>query len=181
MMGNRRIYTLSKQNELHVLMGNLPKIAPDWHSILEVIIALRTILRESQSFSVSSKVIVSRNVLKQLENYLKILGLSSPPISEDLDEYWNSFCQWFLNTLREVGQSNFWGSFHVDSVENTERQVCSLMQHLYVVQDCIDGLVIACEKNPFSVIESFVIFTLDPMPVFYWDAFFWPKPRFSGK
>ena len=140
MMGNRRVYTLSKQNELHVLMGNLPKIAPDWHSILEFIISLRTSLRESQSFSVSSKVIVSRNVLKQLENYLKILGLSSPPISDDLDEYWDSFCQWFLNTLREVGQSNFWGSFHVDSVENTERQVCSLMQHLYVVQDCIDGL-----------------------------------------
>ncbi len=140
MMGNRRVYTLSKQNELHVLMGNLPKIAPDWHSILEVIISLRTILRESESFSVSSKVIVSRNVLKQLENYLKILGLSSPPISDDLDEYWDSFCQWFLNTLRELVQSNFWGSFHVDRVENTERQVFSLMQHLYVVQDCIDGL-----------------------------------------
>lgn len=140
MMGNRRVYTLSKQNELHVLIGNLPKIAPDWHSILEVIIALRAILRESESFSVSSKVIVSRNVLKRLESYLKILGLSSPPISDDLDEYWDSFCQWFLNTLREVGQGNFWGSFHVDSVENTERQVYSLMQHLYVVQDCIDGL-----------------------------------------
>jgi hypothetical protein len=140
MMGNRRVYTLSKQDELYVLMGSLPKIAPDWHSILEVIIALRTILRESQSFSVSSKVIISRNVLKQLENYLKILGLSPPPISDDLDEYWNSFCQWFLNTLREVGQSNFWGSFHVDSVKNAERQVCTLMQHLYAVQDCIDGL-----------------------------------------
>lgn len=139
-VGNRRLYTLSKLDELNVLLGSLPKIAPDWKSILEVFIGLRTILRESNSFSISSKVIVSRNVMKQLENYVKILNLSPPPISDNLDEYWDSFSKWLLSTLREVGQSNFWGNFHVDSVENAERQVCNLMQHLYVMQDCIDGL-----------------------------------------
>jgi hypothetical protein len=139
-VGNRRVFTLSKQDELESLLRNLPGIAPDWRSLLELFINLRTILLNNQNFAVSSKVIVARNALNQLTNYLQALNLSPPPTYPESENSWESFCQWLLNTLREMAQNNFWGSFRVESTEIMEKLFFSLMQHIYKIQDNLDGL-----------------------------------------
>jgi hypothetical protein len=139
-VANRAVYCLSKQSELSVLIGSLPEIAPDWRSVIEVFITLRTSLLKTQNYSVSSKVIDSRNVLKQLEAHLKIINLSPPAVSDDLTGYWDFFCKWMLTALKEICQGNFGESFRIASVENMENLVSSLMRHVYVMQDDIDGL-----------------------------------------
>jgi hypothetical protein len=45
-----------------------------------------------------------------------------------------------LTALKEICQGNFGESFRIASVENMENLVSSLMRHVYVMQDDIDGL-----------------------------------------
>jgi hypothetical protein len=135
------------KEQLKKLAGELPKIAPPWPRILEVLISLRNILQQSEKNSISTNVVIIRNTLSRIENLLPSIISSSPALQSDINEYWKSFTKWLLEIVDSFAQGNFRGNFEVD--DNFDNTISSLMQDLYNVDDCLDGLefIISCSKE----------------------------------
>jgi hypothetical protein len=116
-VGNRREYTLYKRDELQSVIGILPKIAPDWVRILELIIHLRKLVRQNQNFSALSKTALTQHALEKLKGFLQALGLSPPPFIHNKDTYYSkSFSPWLLNELQELAQGNFGRNFRIPNI-----------------------------------------------------------------
>ena len=145
---NQRKYELVKKEQLKKVVGELPEVAPPWLRILEVLISLRTNLQQFEKKSITTNVVIIRNTLARLENLLHALNLSPPPLQADLNQYWESITKWLLETVNAFAQGNFRGDFKVDD-DDFENTVSSLMQYLYNVDDCLDGLeyIISCSRE----------------------------------
>lgn len=153
---NQRKYEFVKCEQLKALVGNIPKVAPPWSRILEVLIFLRTNLQQSERHSITTKVVLIRSVLTLLENSLRAINLTAPLLQPDPNQYWESFTKWLLENVNALAQSHFRGNFKVEN--NFERTISALMQELYSVDDCLDGLefIISCSKQ--DLVKHSVVF-----------------------
>jgi hypothetical protein len=138
MVRNQNLYQLSKQDSLTSLVGQLPRLLPQWRSLIVVFITLRDLLSKHQNLSTSSAVVAIRNALDSLQDHLQKLNISPPPLSSDL-AHWESFIQWTVDTLKGLAGE---GSFKKTApmTDQLEDILSSFIQHLYKVDDCIDGL-----------------------------------------
>jgi hypothetical protein len=135
---NQKKYELVRRNSLRSLAGLIPKIAPDWSSILTVLVTLRTTVLEQNNNPISTRVIAARDALAQLRDQLRALNLSPPQTALNLETYWSSFVQWANNTIKALTTEDFQGMQTVNG--NFEKAFSAIMQHLYAVDDCVDGL-----------------------------------------
>jgi hypothetical protein len=135
---NQRKYELAKTEQLKRLIGEPPEFSPPWQHILGILISLRNELYRSEKNSVATKVIIIRNDLERMKNLLKSLHLSSPVLESDPDQYWEIFSKWILEYVKAIAQGNFGRQFKVNS--DFEKIIFSLIQLVYKVDDCLDGL-----------------------------------------
>ena len=144
---NQRKYELVKNTQLKRVVGEPPESAPPWHQILEILILLRKDLHQSKENSVTTNVVIVRNDLERMKNLLVSVHLSPPPLESDPYQYWELFSKWLLDYVKAIAQGNFGGHFKVNS--SFEKTIFSLMQDLYNVDDCLDGLefILSCSKE----------------------------------
>lgn len=135
---NQRKYELAKTEQLKRLIGEPPEFSPPWHSILEILISLRYNLYQSEKSSNATKVITICNDLERMKNLLKSIHLSPPILESDPDQYWEIFSKWILEYVKAIAQGNFGKQFKVNS--DFEKIIFSLIQLVYKVDDCLDGL-----------------------------------------
>ena len=135
---NQRKYELAKAEQLKRLIGEPPEFSPPWHHILEILISLRSNLYRSEKSSDSTKVIIIRNDLERMKNLLKSIHLSPPVLESDPYQYWELFSKWLLDYVKAIAQGNFKRQFKVNS--DFEKNISPLIQHVYKVYDCLDGL-----------------------------------------
>lgn len=138
MIRNQRKYELAKTEQLKRLIGEPPEFSPPWHHILEILISLRYDLVQSEKSSNTTKVITIRNDLERMKNLLKSIHLSPPILESDPDQYWEIFSKWLLEYLKAISQGNFGRQFKMDN--DFEKMMFSLIQFVYKVDDCLDGL-----------------------------------------
>ena len=135
---NQRKYELVMKEQLKKLVGELPKVAPPWRRILGMLISLRTSLQQFEKNSTATNVVVIRNTLLHIKDLLPSIISSSPPLQSDLNQYLESFTKWLLDILNSFVHGNFRGDFEV--INDFEKTIFSLMQDLYSVDDCLDGI-----------------------------------------
>jgi hypothetical protein len=138
MIRNQRKYELAKTEQLKRLIGEPPEFSPPWHHILEILVSLRHDLYLSEKSSNATKVITIRNDLERMKDLLKLAHLSLPVLESDPDQYWKLFSKWLLDYVKTIAQGNFGRQFNVNS--DFEKIFFSLIQHIYKVDDCLDGL-----------------------------------------
>ncbi|MDP1608730.1 MAG: hypothetical protein Q8L98_05405 [Chlamydiales bacterium] len=137
MARNQKQYQLVKKDQLTGLVGELPHLIPNWRSLIVVFITLRDVLSKHQNQSISSVVVAIRNALESLKDHLQKLNISPPPLPSDL-AHWESFIQRTVDMLKGlVNEGNFKKAAVVDHFEEV---FSALIQHLYRVDDCVDGL-----------------------------------------
>lgn len=138
MIRNQKQYQLIKKEQLASLAGELPHLVPNWRSLMVVFLTLRDTFSKYQDHSISSTVVAIRNVLASLKEHLQKLNISPPPLSSDLT-HWNSFIQWTVDILKNlINEGNFRKAAPI--IDNFEEIFFSLIQYLYKIDDCIDGL-----------------------------------------
>lgn len=135
---NQRKYELAKTEQLKRLIGEPPEFSPPWQHILEILISLRNELYRSEKLSLTTKVIIIRNDLERIKNLLKSIHLSPPVLESDPYQYWELFSKWLLEYVKGISQGNFGRQFKVNS--DFEKTISSLIQHVYKIDDCLDGL-----------------------------------------
>ncbi len=147
MIRNQRKYELVKNEQLKRVVGELPESAPPWHQILEILILLRKDLHQSKENSVTTNIVIVRNNLERMKNLLVSVHLSPPALESDPHQYWELFSKWLLDYVKAIAQGNFGGHFKVNS--RFEKAISSLMQDLYKVDDCLDGLdfILSCSQE----------------------------------
>jgi hypothetical protein len=152
MTRNQKQYQLAKKEKLASLAGEVPQFVPNWRSLVVVFITLRDTLSKHQNHSVSSKVVAIQNVLASLKEHLQRLSISPPPLSSDLTQ-WESLIQWTVDTLKGlVNEGNF------RKAEPTTDNLEALIQHLYKIDDCVDGLEYIISKSVEEPIKHQEIF-----------------------
>ncbi len=148
MARNQKKYKLSRRDQLASLVGELPNVIPDWRRILIVLVTLRAALWKHQDNSISSKIVAARNALSHVRGQLDKLNLSPPQLSPDSEAYWDSFVQWTGDAVKALAAR---GDFREASLlaNSLEETLASLMQHLYRVEDCVDGLefIVSCSME----------------------------------
>lgn len=135
---NQRKYELAKTEQLKRLIGGPPEFSPPWRHILEVLISLRYNLYQSEKSSNTTKVITIRNDLERMKYLLKSIQLSPPILESDPDQYWEIFSKWLLEYAKAIAHGNFGRQFKTNS--DFEKIIFSLIQFVYKVDDCLDGL-----------------------------------------
>lgn len=138
MVRNQRKYELAKTEQLKRLIGEPPEFSPPWHHILEILISLRYDLVQSEKSSNTTKVITIRNGLERMKNLLKSIHLSAPILESNPDQYWEIFSKWLLEYVKAIAQGNFGRHFKMNN--DFEKIISSLIQLVYKVDDCLDGL-----------------------------------------
>lgn len=131
---NKKSYELKKQRELQVVIGKLPKIAPPWNKILQVITAIRSVIPEIQKCSEITQSVIFRNCLIKIEPLLPTLISPILYNKPDFRRDWRALIE-ILNAFR---QGNFFMQFEV--YNEFDKTVIHLLRDLYQVDDCIDGI-----------------------------------------
>ena len=95
---NQRKYELVMKEQLKKLVGELPKVT-QWRRILQVLISLRTNLKEINKSSITTNVVDMRNTLSQVEELLPQLFIFTVVhllLQSDLNQYRESFTKSLL-------------------------------------------------------------------------------------
>jgi hypothetical protein len=131
---NKKNYELKRQKELQVVIGKLPKIAPPWNKIIQAISMIRAVIPELQKSSETTGGVIFRNCLKKIEPLLPFFVIpilqSSPVLIDD----WKAL----IKLLSAYRSGNFFMQFEV--YDEFEKLVIHLLQLLYPLDDCIDGI-----------------------------------------
>ncbi len=104
---NQRYYSFIKCDQMRTAIGLLPEAVPSWRQILEVLLPLRNCIKQVEKQSASTKTIEVRNVLKKMEDTLRKLHLTPPPMQDDLLVYWSSFADWIIEIVQSFAQGDF--------------------------------------------------------------------------
>lgn len=131
---NKKNYQLKNSKELQVAIGKLPKVAPPWRSILQVLIAIRSVIPEIQNSSEITKGVILRNCLIQIEPLLPTFISPILSMTPDFNRAWKAVME-LLNAFR---QGNFFMEFEV--YDAFDKVVVDLLRELYPLDDCIDGI-----------------------------------------
>jgi len=143
---NKKNYELNRPRELQVVIGKLPKIAPPWNKILQVITAIRSVIPELQNSSETTQSVILRNCLIGIESLLPVFISPILYNKPDFKRDWKAIME-ILNAFR---QGNFFNYFEVSNEFDT--LVIDLLRELYQVDDCLNGIeqiqdTIAFEPN----------------------------------
>jgi len=99
---NQQRYSFTKRNEMTALLGALPKYAPQWQHILEIVLTIRACIESVENKSESTQVVQVRNTIIGLEQMLKRLRLEPPSFQSDLPAYLNAFSEWALDIIETL-------------------------------------------------------------------------------
>lgn len=135
---NQKQYQLAKKEQLMGFAGELPYLVPDWRSIIMIFITLREVFLKHQNQSTSSMVVAIRNAFTSLKDCMQKLNITPPPLPSD-PARWESFIEGTVDMIKGLA---ILGNFRkISSItDNFEEVFSSLMQCLYKVDDCVDGL-----------------------------------------
>lgn len=131
---NTKTYAINQQKELEVIIGALPKVAPPWNRILQMVMTVQAILPELEKRSDTTRSVIFRNCLSKLEPLLPMFIapiLSKPPIFE---ENWKEI----IDVLNAFQKGNFLNHFAV--YNEFDRIVVNLLFCLHQLIDSIDGI-----------------------------------------
>jgi hypothetical protein len=156
MIRNQRKYELAKTEQLKRLIGEPPEFSPPWHHILEILISLRYNLYKSEKSSNTTKVITIRNDLERMKNLLKLTHFSPPILESDPDQYWEIFSKWLLEYVKAIAQGNLERQFK--SNNDFEKIIFSLIQLVYKVDDCLDGLEFVLSYSKADLVKHSEIY-----------------------
>lgn len=156
MIRNQRKYELAKIEQLKRLIGEPPEFCPPWHHILEILISLRYDLYRSEKSSNATKVITIRNDLERMKHLLTSIHLSPPILESDPDQYWEIFSKWLLEYVKSIAQGNFGRQFKTNS--DFEKIFFSLIQLVYKVDDCLDGLEFVLSYSKENLVKHSEIY-----------------------
>ncbi len=131
---NKKNYELKRPKELQMVIGKLPKIAPPWNKIIQAISMIRAAIPELEKSSETTKVVILRNCLKKIEPLLPTFISPILQNSPDFERAWKAIME-LLNAFRT---GNFFMQFQV--YDAFETLVIHLLQMLYPLDDCIDGI-----------------------------------------
>lgn len=143
---NQKQYACAKKEQLTSLAGELPRITPDWRTILLIFTTLRESISKHLKQSISSQAISIANAFEQLKTPLHKLNSPPPQLPAD-PTHWSFFMEQTVEFLKSLAH-------HETMRENThdfENTFFSLMQKLYRVDDCVDGLefiITESSENP---------------------------------
>lgn len=104
LMGNQQRYRLIKNEQLRKVLGPIPKYAPSWRLVFQVLLQLRACIHDNESLSESTQVVAIRNLLNALKNELQRLNLTPPSYQTNLHGYMNAFRDWLLDLVRKLSQ-----------------------------------------------------------------------------
>lgn len=107
LLRNQQRYRLIKREELLKILGPLPKSAPSWRQIIEVIIPMRECLQRIRKLSESSQVIEIQNLMISIHPKIKNLKIPLPSFDGDISKYMNSFNQWLIDFSSKMAGGNF--------------------------------------------------------------------------
>lgn len=156
MIRNQRKYELTKTEQLKGLIGEPPEFSPPWRHILEILISLRYNLYQSEKSSNTTKVITIRNDLERMKNLLKSIHLSPPILESDSDQYWEIFSKWLLEYVKAIAQGNFGRQFKMNN--DFEKIIFFLIQLVYKVDDCLDGLEFVLSYSKTDLVKHSEIY-----------------------
>ncbi|CDZ81679.1 hypothetical protein BN1013_02215 [Candidatus Rubidus massiliensis] len=147
---NQKKYELVKVEQFKSLIGELPQFCPPWNRILQVLISLHFNLNMSENSSHFSKTILLPKELEKNKNILKSIHLSLPIFGNDLNKNYEYYSKWLLDWVKSISRGNFGSQFK--SKNNFEIEIISLIQLIYRVVDCLDGLefVHECSKESYT-------------------------------
>lgn len=131
---NKKIYELRRAKELQVVIGKIPTVAPPWNKILQAISLMRSEIPELQKSSEMTRGIIFRNCLKKTEpllpQFISPILQSSPVFKND----WKAI----IELVSAFAHGNFFMQFQV--YDEFEKLVIQLLQLIYPLDDCIDGI-----------------------------------------
>lgn len=104
---NHQRYRLVKNEQLIKALGPIPKFAPSWRLILEMLLPIRDCVKRIQSYSESTKVVEIRNLLTTLQKKLQRLNLTPPTFQTDFHAYLNAFDEWLLEIVRKLSLGDY--------------------------------------------------------------------------
>jgi hypothetical protein len=99
---NQQRYYFSKRDQMIQILSPLPEVILPWKNILEVLLPLRYALQQTSNKSESTKVVEIRNTLIELDNKLRKLNLTPPPLQPDFHAYLHSFAEWILEITKSL-------------------------------------------------------------------------------
>ncbi len=99
---NQQRYSFPKRDQMIALLGALPKYAPQWRNMLEVLLTVRACIQSIENKSESTQVVQVRNTLIRLEQMLQRLCLEPPPLQSDFHAYLRSFGDWVLHITESL-------------------------------------------------------------------------------
>ncbi len=141
---NKKNYELRKPRELQVIIGKLPRIAPPWSKILQVIVAIHSAIPEIQKSSKMTKGVILRNCLIKIESLLPIFISPILHNAPDFERDWKAVMEIF----KAFQQGNFFMQFEV--YNEIDKIVIHLLRDLYQVDDCVDGIEMILDKREFE-------------------------------
>ncbi len=131
---NRKNYAIKRPKELQVVIGKLPQIAPPWNKIVQAISMIRSVIPDLQKSSETTRGIIFRNCLKNIEPLLPFfishIIQKSPIFKDD----WMAVIELFTSFSR----GNFFMQYQVH--DQFEKLIIHFLQLLYPLEDCIDGI-----------------------------------------
>lgn len=104
---NHRNYCFVKRDQMIKILGLFPEVIPSWKLILEVLLPLRACIQQIEKKSEGTKIIEIRNTLAKIEDKLRKLNLTPPPLQTDFHAYWDSFSDWVLRMLQSIAEGDF--------------------------------------------------------------------------
>lgn len=100
-------YTFVRRDQFIKLLGDLPLNRVHWDRILAVLLPLREFFQNREGAPVSLRVIDLRNLLTELSSQLLEIGLTPPPLQNDLEGYWKSAVNWILDFTGALSRGEF--------------------------------------------------------------------------
>jgi len=113
LVGNQQRYYAIKNERLSGILNPIPRYAPAWPLILEIIVKIRESVRRAEGKTDTLRAIEIRNVMALLEPKLNRLKLALPSMSENFSSYLTDFEEWFLVFLNRLAQGNFPDKFYL--------------------------------------------------------------------
>lgn len=139
---NQKQYSCAKKEQLTSIAGELPRITPDWRTILLIFTTLRESISKHLKQSVSSQIVSIANAFEQLKTPLHKLNILPPQLPADPTN-WDFFMEQTVDLLKSLT----YRETIQESVHDFENVFFSLMQKLYRVDDCVDGLEFIISKS----------------------------------
>ncbi len=99
MIRNQKNYRFIKRDQMTKIVGQIPEEVPPWRDILQVVLSLRNCIEQNERKATGVRMNEIRNHLKKMEDKLRKLNLTPPPMQSDFDLYWESFSNWILKIV----------------------------------------------------------------------------------